>query len=130
VGFILKNFDNSDKGNKVAIGFARGFTGDVRGTRRLHGQQKLDGGSWPASKHRCALHLQSADTSLQEMSNRTECRSWFVALGRVALVAQSMGGLVAGRVLVKYPGFRPRVAQDIVFGTPSRGPVKATQVSG
>ena len=40
-----------------------------------------------------------------------------------------MGGLIVQRALVKYPKLRARVSQVILFGTPSRGLVKATLVS-
>jgi pimeloyl-ACP methyl ester carboxylesterase len=135
----LIGFNQSDKGNKVAVVFVHGFTGDVQRTwgdipKFLHDHPKLEGwdlaGFGYQSKRRFdVLHLWSADASLEEISTELNTALDLAPYERVALVAHSMGGLVVQRVLVKYPKLRPHVLQVILFGTPSRGLVKATLVS-
>jgi pimeloyl-ACP methyl ester carboxylesterase len=135
---ILKNFCRSDS-NKVAIVFVHGFTGDVEKTwgeipRLLHEQPELGGWDlvgfgYESGRRFDIVNLWSADASLEEISTML-----FTALDspryeRIALVAHSMGGLIVQRALVKYPKLRARVSQVILFGTPSRGLVKATLVS-
>jgi Tetratricopeptide Repeats-Sensor/alpha/beta hydrolase fold len=139
MGPILKPFFKSDKGNKVAVIFVHGFTGDVEGTwgaipKFLHDQAAL--GEWDLagfgyqSKRRFdILNLWSADASLEEISTELNAAIGLTPYQRIALVAHSMGGLVVQRALVKYPELRQRVSQVILFGTPSEGLVKATLVS-
>jgi tetratricopeptide (TPR) repeat protein len=135
---ILKDFYRSE-GNKVAIVFVHGFTGDVQKTwgdipKLLHDQTKLGGwdlaGFGYQSKRRFDIvNLWSADASLEEISTELNAALDLSPYEKTALVAHSMGGLIVQRALVKYPKLRARVSQVILFGTPSRGLVKATLVS-
>jgi pimeloyl-ACP methyl ester carboxylesterase len=134
----LKNFYKS-KGNKVAIVFVHGFTGDVQATwgnipEFLHDQPELEGwdlvGFGYKSRRRFDIvKLWSADASLEEISTELKTALALSAYDQVVLVAHSMGGLVVQRALVKYSKLRKRVRQVILYGTPSRGLVKATLVS-
>jgi tetratricopeptide (TPR) repeat protein len=135
---ILKDFYKSE-GNKVAIIFVHGFTGDVQKTwgeipKFLHEEPKLGGWDLAGFGYESTfgldiLNLWSADPSLEEISTKLNAALGLLPYERVVLVAHSMGGLVVQRALVKYPEIRSRVAQVILFGTPSRGLVKATLVS-
>jgi hypothetical protein len=135
---ILKDFCRTE-GNTVAIVFVHGFTGDVEKTwgeipHLLHQQPELAGWDlvgfgYESGRRFDIVNLWSADASLEEISTML-----FTALDspryeRIALVAHSMGGLIVQRALVKYPKLSARVSQVILFGTPSRGLVKATLVS-
>ncbi len=135
---ILKDFCRSE-GNKVAIVFVHGFTGDVEKTwgeipHLLHHQPELAGWDlvgfgYESERRFDIVNLWSSDASLEEIATML-----FTALDspryeRIALVAHSMGGLIVQRALVKYPQLSARVSQVILFGTPSEGLVKATLVS-
>jgi alpha/beta hydrolase fold len=135
---ILKDFCRSD-GNKVAIVFVHGFTGDVVKTwgeipHLLHQQPELAGWDLAGFGYESGcrfdiVNLWSADAGLEEISTMLYTDLDSPRYERIALVAHSMGGLIVQRALVKYPKLRTRVSQVILFGTPSRGLVKATLVS-
>jgi pimeloyl-ACP methyl ester carboxylesterase len=135
---ILKDFYKSE-GNKVAIVFVHGFTGDVQGTwgnipNFLHQQPALNGWDlagfgYQSKRSFDILNLWSADASLEEISTKLNAALDLAPYDRIVLVAHSMGGLIVERALVKYPKLRARVSQVILFGTPSKGLVKATLVS-
>jgi hypothetical protein len=139
MGAILKPFFKSDKGNKVAIIFVHGFTGDATATwgnipKFLHdqvelGEWDLAGFGYQSNRRFDILNLWSADASLEEISTELNAAIGLTPYQSVVLVAHSMGGLVVQRALVKYPELRQRVSQVILFGTPSEGLVKATLVS-
>jgi pimeloyl-ACP methyl ester carboxylesterase len=135
---ILKDFCRSE-GNTVAIVFVHGFTGDVEKTwgeipHLLHQQPELAGWDlvgfgYESGRRFDIVNLWSADASLEEISTMLYTALDTPRYERIALVAHSMGGLIVQRALVKYPKLRARVSQVILFGTPSRGLVKATLVS-
>jgi pimeloyl-ACP methyl ester carboxylesterase len=135
---ILRDFYRSE-GNKVAIVFVHGFTGDVEKTwgdipKFLHDQPDLAGWDlagfgYESGRRFDIVNLWSADASLEEISTMLYTALDAPRFESVALVAHSMGGLIVQRALVKYSKLRTRVSQVILFGTPSRGLVKATMVS-
>jgi hypothetical protein len=135
---ILTDFYKTE-GNRVAIVFVHGFTGDVRGTwgnipEFLNQQTALKdwdlaGFGYQSRRRFDVLNLWSADASLEEIATELNTALDPSRYERLVLVAHSMGGLVVQRALVKYAKLRERVTQVILFGTPSRGLVKATLVS-
>jgi pimeloyl-ACP methyl ester carboxylesterase len=136
---IAKEFYKSDAGNRVAVLFVHGFTGDVQGTwgripEFLHAEPKLAGWDllgfgYQSRRGFDILNLWSADAGLEEISTELQTAVSLLQYDRLALVAHSMGGLVLQRALVRYPELRQRVSQVILFGTPSAGLVKATLAS-
>jgi pimeloyl-ACP methyl ester carboxylesterase len=135
---ILMDFHRSE-GNRVAIVFVHGFTGDVKKTwgdipQFLRAQPELTGWDlagfgYESGRRFDISNLWSADASLEEISTMLYTALDSPRYESIALVAHSMGGLVVQQALVKYPKLRAHVSQVILFGTPSRGLVKATLVS-
>jgi pimeloyl-ACP methyl ester carboxylesterase len=125
--------------NKAAIIFVHGFTGDAAKTwRRIPeflapalSQWDLLGFGYRSGKLFDLVGLWSADAQLEEIATMLQSRPEIAAsrYDTLCLVAHSMGGLVVQRALVKYPDLRARTSHVILFGTPSRGLVKARLLS-
>ncbi|HXB72458.1 MAG TPA: alpha/beta fold hydrolase [Candidatus Acidoferrales bacterium] len=129
-------------GNKIATVFVHGFTGDAVGTwtgvpkflqadPRLAGFDFL-GFGYPTTKSYDLVGFWSADPRIQEiaLALSTEMSSGRMAQYEgVALVAHSMGGLVAQLALVNDETLRKRTTHLALFGTPSAGLRKAGLLS-
>jgi Alpha/beta hydrolase family len=135
-------FFSSKPGNRAAIIFVHGFTGDLRNTWRniptiLHPDDAtqprylddwdLAGFGYSSSKWFDLSGLWSADAKLTEIATKLFTQTELSAKNydRLALVAHSMGGLVVQQALVDHEDLRRRVSYVLLFGTPSNGLEKA-----
>jgi pimeloyl-ACP methyl ester carboxylesterase len=128
-------------GNRTAIVFVHGFTGDRRGTwnripefiqkdKRLQ-EWDLYGFGYQSRKRFDLLGLWSADARLEEIAIKLKSTPEIGKknYSRLAFVAHSMGGLVVQRALVSSEELRKRTSHVFLFGTPSAGLVKANMIS-
>ncbi len=123
------------KANKAAIIFVHGFTGDVRTTWRsipaylkpMDALQDWDlrGFGYHSSKLFDLVGLWSADAKLEEIAIKLAEHPEIKHYETVAFVAHSMGGLVVQQALVTDAALRKRTSHVVLFGTPSKGLVKA-----
>ena len=135
-------FFSSKPGNRAAIIFVHGFTGDLRNTWRniptiLHPDDPtlprylddwdLAGFGYSSSKWFDLSGLWSADAKLTEIATKLFTQTEVSAknYARLALVAHSMGGLVVQQAIVDHDDLRRRVSYVLLFGTPSNGLEKA-----
>jgi len=137
---MIERFNHrSATSNDVALVFVHGFTGDLKGTWGkipdfLQTEPGLSGwdlfGFGYRSKRRFdILNLWSADARLEELAIELYSTPKLRRYQRLAFVAHSMGGLVVQRALVKYEGLLNRTSHVVLFGTPSKGLVKARLLS-
>jgi len=129
-------------GNKIAIVFIHGFTGDAAGTWTgvpgfLQADPRLAGFDffgfgYPTTKSYDLVGFWSADPRIQEiaLALSTGMSSGGMAQYEgIALVAHSMGGLVAQLALENDEALRKRTTHLALFGTPSAGLRKAGLLS-
>ena len=135
------DFFSSKPGNRAAIIFVHGFTGDLRKTWRniptiLHPEDgtpgflsdwDLAGFGYSSSKWFDISGLWSADPKLTEIATKlyTQTINSAGKYDSIALVAHSMGGLVVEQALADHDDLRERVSHVLLFGTPSNGLEKA-----
>jgi Alpha/beta hydrolase family len=137
------DFFSTKPGNRTAIIFVHGFTGDLRKTWRniptiLHPDDAnqtrylddwdLAGFGYASSKWFDISGLWSADPAIPEIATKlyTQTQTSAGKYDRLALVAHSMGGLVVQQALVDHDDLRKRVSHVLLFGSPSNGLDKAT----
>ena len=135
------DFFSSKPGNRAAIIFVHGFTGDLRKTWRniptiLHPEDgtpgflsdwDLAGFGYSSSKWFDISGLWSADPKLTEIATKlyTQTINSAGKYDSIALVAHSMGGLVVEQAIADHDDLRERVSHVLLFGTPSNGLEKA-----
>jgi pimeloyl-ACP methyl ester carboxylesterase len=125
-------------GGKAAVVFIHGFGGNVLGTWEkfpsfLAADKRLDEWDIFSLGYATSLSLDvsgiwTADPPLISVADLLRTRAVVSPLkdyGCFALVAHSMGGLVAQRAILDDAEFAGRVSHLILFGTPSNGLVKA-----
>lgn len=130
-----------DPTSDAAIVFIHGFSGDATGTwtgipdllrqdLRLN-RWDIFGFGYETGKTFDLTGIWRADPRLDEvaLSLSTAFSLQLKQYKTVALVAHSMGGLVAQNALVKFDDVRNRTGHLLLFGTPSNGLVKASLAS-
>ena len=127
-----------DGGGKTAIVFLHGFQGNATATwgdfpKHLADSNALRGWDVYTMGYNTALYpdllrgIWSADAGLETLAGLLQTTLTVGGLAShraVALIAHSMGGLIAQRALLE-PDVRRRVSHVFLFGTPSAGLVKA-----
>ncbi len=133
---------SSKPGNRAAVIFIHGFTGDLRNTWRniptiLHPDDPsqtrylddwdLAGFGYSSSRWFDISGLWSADATLTEIATMLYTQTVTAAKNydTLALVAHSMGGLVLQQAVANHDDLRKRVSCIVLFGTPSNGLDKA-----
>lgn len=125
--------------NQAAIVFIHGFTGDWRKTwgripEFLHPSLEnwdLYGFGYESNRRFDLLGLWSADASISIIADMlyTKSINELKSYRALALVAHSMGGLVAQQALTTHDDLRQRLSHVFLFGTPSAGLAKADKLS-
>lgn len=124
-------------GNRTAVVFLHGFSGTVGGTWGDFAKAFLgdtDFSDWDVfslgypSRLSLDFPLWEADPGIRLCARSLSTKLSSSALARydcIALVAHSMGGLVAQRAVLNSACFGGRLSHLVLFGTPSAGLVKA-----
>jgi pimeloyl-ACP methyl ester carboxylesterase len=122
------------EGKPLCILFIHGFGGDAAKTWGrfpgfLSDDSRIDGWDIVSYGYQSdllrpnAVGLWSADPDIPTIADqlRAMVEIGFTKYEGIALVAHSMGGLVAERALVDDDAFRKRILHTFLFGTPSAG---------